>query len=337
MNFREKYLYGIFLIIAILFASFSCNPKKTISPPPPPNTYTNLNEIPAVQELNVEESTKAKLDTLYKLEAPKQKKVLTDIIREIIKTSDIDSGTMKDRIIEQIITKPNQKRVLSNIYERLKKDSLKKIRLGEGINTITIMKRMKDYLDINESDIKRIRFYLISGKNLAVIGEKGEIYTSQIENGAVVVTFITNPDSLNFILKCSNGWVEQKTDIIDSLKLIGELENDSKELQEIYFGFNDSTFSLTNDEKEQYEKELKLLEEDPCSSIEILGYTDVTGSDDYNMELSMKRAKRVKNYLKNLGVNDKQITYRGLGKKKASGKPEKDRRVELSMNFWEIK
>jgi flagellar motor protein MotB len=47
--------------------------------------------------------------------------------------------------------------------------------------------------------------------------------------------------------------------------------------------------------------------------IEIGGYTDSTGSDEYNLVLSEKRAKSVINYLINKGISAKRLIYKGYG------------------------
>jgi outer membrane protein OmpA-like peptidoglycan-associated protein len=49
------------------------------------------------------------------------------------------------------------------------------------------------------------------------------------------------------------------------------------------------------------------------NNIEIVGYTDSTGSYDYNMQLSQRRAQSVANYLQAQGVNAARLTTRGAG------------------------
>ena len=48
----------------------------------------------------------------------------------------------------------------------------------------------------------------------------------------------------------------------------------------------------------------------------IEGYTDAIGTDEYNLELSIARAKNVSDYLISKGLDAKKITYIGNGKKK---------------------
>ena len=75
------------------------------------------------------------------------------------------------------------------------------------------------------------------------------------------------------------------------------------------------------------------------SGVTIVGYADYLGSDNYNQDLSMKRAKNVKDYLvKYGGMNEKDITLcvgRGKVDRKdmssQDGSP-RDRRVDIVMN-----
>jgi outer membrane protein OmpA-like peptidoglycan-associated protein len=56
------------------------------------------------------------------------------------------------------------------------------------------------------------------------------------------------------------------------------------------------------------------LAKQPELKVEIQGYTDSTGSAEYNLRLSQKRAESVRSYLISKGVNAASLTAKGFGK-----------------------
>jgi OOP family OmpA-OmpF porin len=72
-------------------------------------------------------------------------------------------------------------------------------------------------------------------------------------------------------------------------------------------------------------------------SVDIVGYTDSSGSADYNQKLSLRRATAVKNFLMENGVSPRVMTTLGLGEDKpvASNATRegraKNRRVEITI------
>jgi outer membrane protein OmpA-like peptidoglycan-associated protein len=73
----------------------------------------------------------------------------------------------------------------------------------------------------------------------------------------------------------------------------------------------------------------------PDLRLEVDGYTDSIGSDQYNQQLSLKRAEAVRDYLLQQGVPETSIVARGLGKDNAiasnttAAGRQQNRRVEL--------
>jgi outer membrane protein OmpA-like peptidoglycan-associated protein len=71
--------------------------------------------------------------------------------------------------------------------------------------------------------------------------------------------------------------------------------------------------------------------------LDIEGHTDNTGSDDFNMKLSQKRADAVKEYLVSKGISEDLITPQGYGESKplvpndSNSNREKNRRVEFKI------
>ena len=87
----------------------------------------------------------------------------------------------------------------------------------------------------------------------------------------------------------------------------------------------------------------KVLAENPTYLVEIQGHTDNVGKKDANQLLSENRAKAVRDYLINKGIDEKRMTSNGYGDTKpvlpntnAKNKA-KNRRVEFVVSFEEVK
>jgi outer membrane protein OmpA-like peptidoglycan-associated protein len=80
---------------------------------------------------------------------------------------------------------------------------------------------------------------------------------------------------------------------------------------------------------------VELLQRNPTVTIEISAHTDDVGTDEYNLDLSNKRAFSVTNYLRNHGVPSSQLVAKGYGKSRplventSDENRAKNRRVEL--------
>ncbi|MBI5219788.1 MAG: PD40 domain-containing protein [Bacteroidia bacterium] len=126
-------------------------------------------------------------------------------------------------------------------------------------------------------------------------------------------------------------------------------ESDSKKetdksitvVNDILFGFNVS--KISKEDHPNLDKLANYLLKNSRSKIQIAGYTDSKGSDEYNEKLSYKRAKSVKNYLVKKGIKKKNMIIKKFGKANSIVKNENDdgspnetgmalnRRVEFSM------
>ena len=71
--------------------------------------------------------------------------------------------------------------------------------------------------------------------------------------------------------------------------------------------------------------------------IEVAGHTDNLGSSDYNLDLSIRRAKSVQKFLVEQGVSEKQLESEGRGETQPVATNEtslgrgKNRRVEFKV------
>lgn len=83
-------------------------------------------------------------------------------------------------------------------------------------------------------------------------------------------------------------------------------------LENILFDFNRATFDMTY--TDELKNVLAMLRKYENIQVEIRGHTDFIGSDEYNVALSDARARAVKKYLVERGVQDYRISTRGMGK-----------------------
>ena len=79
----------------------------------------------------------------------------------------------------------------------------------------------------------------------------------------------------------------------------------------VRFDTNKST--LTAGAKSNLDKIIPVFKEYADTNITIFGYTDSTGSADYNLKLSGERAASVKNYLASKGLSVTRFNVQGLG------------------------
>ncbi|KGO84334.1 membrane protein [Flavobacterium beibuense F44-8] len=79
----------------------------------------------------------------------------------------------------------------------------------------------------------------------------------------------------------------------------------------VNFDLNKS--SLTSTAKGNLDKLVPVFNEYPDTDIQIFGYTDSSGSDEYNLKLSEQRAASVKTYLVGKGISGERINTVGRG------------------------
>lgn len=77
------------------------------------------------------------------------------------------------------------------------------------------------------------------------------------------------------------------------------------------------------------------LKDNPKMKVEIVGHTDSKGSDEYNLNLSGRRAEAVVNYLISKGISDKRLASKGYGETKpiATNGTEEGRQLNRRVEF----
>ncbi len=77
--------------------------------------------------------------------------------------------------------------------------------------------------------------------------------------------------------------------------------------------FDFDSAALRPDSKQKLASVVKLLKENPKIRVRIVGHTDSTGSEEYNLGLSIRRANAVRKYLVSQGISITRLSAIGKG------------------------
>jgi OmpA-OmpF porin, OOP family len=94
--------------------------------------------------------------------------------------------------------------------------------------------------------------------------------------------------------------------------------------------FDHDKYELLQNSMVELDRIAKFLENNPNVKIEISGHTDDTGSPAYNIDLSLKRAKAVYDYLVGKGVERSRLEYKGYGQSKPMAPNDSDHNKALN-------
>ncbi|MDE6409287.1 MAG: OmpA family protein [Muribaculaceae bacterium] len=82
-------------------------------------------------------------------------------------------------------------------------------------------------------------------------------------------------------------------------------------VENIFYDFDKAT--LRPESKEALDEMAQMLRDNPNVTIEMGAHTDRKGTEEYNINLSNRRAKSVVDYLIGLGINADRMTWKGYG------------------------
>ena len=83
-------------------------------------------------------------------------------------------------------------------------------------------------------------------------------------------------------------------------------------LRGVLFDFDKAT--LTQAARDSVQRAVSYLKDHANARIEVQGYTDAKGSDEYNLQLSERRANAVRERLVSQGIAANRISTKGFGK-----------------------
>ncbi|MCK5535270.1 MAG: OmpA family protein, partial [Bacteroidales bacterium] len=108
-------------------------------------------------------------------------------------------------------------------------------------------------------------------------------------------------------------------------------ENTPVILERIYFDYNKSALKIES--FEELERFAAFLKVNTNIKVEIIGHTDAVGKEDYNLQLSKKRAEAVTNYLLNKGIEANRIKTKGMGESQLATQSTKAKVVNRRVEF----
>ena len=169
------------------------------------------------------------------------------------------------------------------------------------------------------------------------------------ETGLVIGNFAIRDDTHSTELKYRSGTEPMMNGrsyyLVDNVSLMSldylpkQIPVDSLAIETVYT-FNNVQFefdkdALVDSTRLEIEELARYMLEREGLYVELLGHTDEMGTEEYNQDLSERRARSVAKYLITLGVEKRRISYRGLGETmllvqgEDNGSGQKNRRVEF--------
>ncbi|MBA2538527.1 MAG: OmpA family protein [Deltaproteobacteria bacterium] len=99
-------------------------------------------------------------------------------------------------------------------------------------------------------------------------------------------------------------------------------------LATVYFGFDEAT--IKQSERDRLDANGQCLEKAKTKSVMVVGHTDSSGTEEYNIALSERRAQSVADYLARLGTDPARMQVVPKGETTSTGLgDDKDRRCEF--------
>lgn len=160
----------------------------------------------------------------------------------------------------------------------------------------------------------------IPGAVVSVVGSEGS-QLRFVTGKEGEYRFKANRDTDYLLMASADGFLNQKQRLSpsseekDTLYYVDfEMISYNKPviLDNIFYDFDSAT--LRPESKDELGLLIDLLNEHPSVAIELAAHTDRKGSDEYNSDLSLRRAQSVVNYLSAHGINPQRLSAQGFGK-----------------------
>ncbi|HEV8514400.1 MAG TPA: OmpA family protein [Cyclobacteriaceae bacterium] len=205
-----------------------------------------------------------------------------------------EEGRTKSKIYQTNIPPELQVRSRGNVVKGIVTDSKTKLALQAQV----------ELFDLKTS--QRISFFnsdSVNGQYLVVVPGKSEY-----------ALHVAEPGYLFYSLHFNYEEKDQDQPITIDIALQPIVKNAMTVLNNIFFDFNQSEIKPRS--FSELDEVVKFLNANPDVKVEISGHTDNVGDENYNQQLSLKRAQSVVNYFSSKGITVSRFTQIGWGSKK---------------------
>lgn len=164
-------------------------------------------------------------------------------------------------------------------------------------------------------------FMLIKGNNYDIIGQRSRYMSRRANFNAACYlqdpkkVFCVSGIDIENVTKQSDG-----SDLIEGAIALKKIKlNDSFKIENIRYDLNKSEIRL--DAAKELDNLVQILRDNPGIVVELGSHTDCRASDDYNLNLSQRRAESAVEYIIKKGkIPSNRITAKGYGETKLLNK-----------------
>ncbi|UCS94187.1 OmpA family protein [Echinicola marina] len=151
------------------------------------------------------------------------------------------------------------------------------------------------------NDDGKLRFQLEPNANFTMIASKNGYFTKSISYSTIGKT----PAQEDLIQDVTNI-------VLDTTVVLEKLELEKAiVLENIYYDLDKA--DIRPDAALELDKLVKILQDNPEIKIELSSHTDARASDEYNRDLSQRRAESAVNYIVSQGIDKDRLVAKGYG------------------------
>ncbi len=186
----------------------------------------------------------------------------------------------------------------------------------DGVNFITFRNFKKEALDffgdceLITKKLKAHKFYRINLAEMVVIYNND---CSENQKSSIALKDLSDKKPVVFENPTAKLYKIVPAELIDEKKVTIKKEKVLINLNPIYFNLD--KYEIVEQSQLELDKVIKLMKEYPKINIVINSHTDSRGSEEYNLDLSAKRANEVAKYIIKHNINSTRISAFGYGEK----------------------